>query len=162
MNPARPQFGGFFHLMNHSKQMLCIALHCLALLWFALLCGKKRELSQVTVFCCFALLCIDPQCFAIHCIVCDSHPMKSLCLKLHCMTLLCSAWLALHVIALLCFALNALLSRERELSHVTVFSLRCIALHCFTVLCTIWKELSHVTVFSLRCIALFCFDCTAF
>ena len=124
IKPARPQLGGF---LSSDGTLKTNALHCSALPCLALICiavWKKRELSQVTVFCCFALLCIDSQCFAIHCIVCDSHPMKSLCLKLHCMTLLCSAWLALHVIALLCFASNALLSRERELSHVTVFSLK--------------------------------------
>ena len=76
--------------------MLCIALHCVALLRFVLLCIALHCFALLCIaFHCFALLCIALHCFALFCIA-------LLCFALLCIALLCMDLLR-HWSALLCF-----------------------------------------------------------
>ena len=107
----RKDFGDFSLL---SVALLCIALH-----WFDLLCMCSVWLYLTMFRFAFALLCIGLfsnvlHCFALCCFVLH-------CLALHCFALLC---FALHSFALFCFALLCIVLPFIALLYIALLCLR--------------------------------------
>ena len=78
--------------------LLCMALHCLALIRLALLCIALLRFALLCVdLLCFALLCIDLPCFALLC-------FAFICFAMLCIAVLFFALLCIHLHCVVCKA----------------------------------------------------------